>query len=106
MRDKCAIVGVGATDYYKRGQSYPETELSMACTAIVAALDDAGLGVDDLDGFSIYSASCDPATVGAELGVPEIRAYLSHIPKSVDVVSTERAYKERPCQVKMNGRQP
>ena len=73
IKDKAAIVGVGATDYYKRGQSYPETEFSMACTAILAALDDAGLTVKDLDGFSIYSSSCDPAAVGAELGVPEIR---------------------------------
>ena len=45
----------------------------MACTAILAALDDAGLTINDLDGFSIYSNSCDPAAVGAELGVPEIR---------------------------------
>jgi len=45
----------------------------MACTAILAALDDAGLTINDLDGFSIYSSSCDPASVGAELGVPEIR---------------------------------
>jgi acetyl-CoA acetyltransferase len=73
IRDRCAIVGIGTTEYYKRGQSFPETELSMACTAILAALADAGLTVKDLDGFSIYSSSCDPATVGAELGVPEIR---------------------------------
>ena len=73
IRDTCAIVGVGATDYYKRGQSYPETELSMACTAILAALADAGLTINDLDGFSIYSNSCDPATVGAELGMGEVR---------------------------------
>jgi acetyl-CoA acetyltransferase len=72
-RDTCAIVGVGATDYFKRGMSYPETELSMACTAILLALDDAGLTVHDLDGFSIYSYSCDPATVGAELGMDEVR---------------------------------
>ena len=50
IRDKCAIVGVGATDYYERGQSYPETELSMACTAILAALADAGLTIADLGG--------------------------------------------------------
>lgn len=73
MKDKTAIVGVGATPYYKRGQSVPETELSMACTAILAALDDAGLTVKDLDGFAIYSSSCDPAVVGATLGVEEIR---------------------------------
>ena len=73
MKDKTAVVGVGSTPYYKRGQSVPETELSMACTAILAALDDAGLTVKDLDGFAIYSSSCDPATVGAVLGVDEIR---------------------------------
>ncbi len=73
IKDKAAIVGVGATPYYKRGQSYPESEFSMACTAILAALDDAGLTIKDLDGFSIYSSSCDPAAVAAELGVPEVR---------------------------------
>jgi len=73
LKDKTAIVGVGATPYYRRGESVPETELSMACTAILAALDDAGLTIKDLDGFAIYSSSCDPATVGATLGVPEIR---------------------------------
>ncbi|HET6966010.1 MAG TPA: hypothetical protein VFH58_14645 [Acidimicrobiales bacterium] len=73
IRDKAAIVGVGATPYYKRGQSYPQSEMSMACAAILAALDDAGLSIRDLDGFSIYSHSCDPAAVAAELGVPEIR---------------------------------
>ena len=73
LKDQTAIVGVGSTQYWKRGQSVPETELSMACTAILAALDDAGLTVKDLDGFAIYSSSCDPATVGAVLGVEEIR---------------------------------
>jgi acetyl-CoA acetyltransferase len=73
MKDKTAIVGVGSTQYWKRGQSLPENELSMACTAILAALDDAGLTIKDLDGFAIYSSSCDPAQVGAVLGVPEIR---------------------------------
>ena len=73
LKDKTAVVGVGSTPYYRRGESVPETELSMACTAILAALDDAGLTIKDLDGFAIYSSSCDPATVGAVLGVPEIR---------------------------------
>ena len=73
IKDQTAVVGIGRTDYYKRGQSYPETELSMACTAILSALEDAGLTVKDLDGFAIYSNSCDPATVAATLGVPEVR---------------------------------
>jgi acetyl-CoA acetyltransferase len=73
IRNQAAVVGVGATPYYKRGQSYPETELSMACTAILLALEDAGLTVEQLDGFAIYSSSCDPAEVASVLGVPEIR---------------------------------
>ena len=73
IKDKTAIVGVGATQYFKRGQSFPESEFSMGCTAILAALADAGLTIEDLDGFSIYSGSCDPAAVAAELGVPEVR---------------------------------
>src|SRR2546429_10002127 len=73
IKDQAAVVGVGATPYYKRGQSYPETELSMACSAILMALEDAGLPVQDLDGFAIYSSSCDPAEVASVLGVPEVR---------------------------------
>jgi acetyl-CoA acetyltransferase len=73
IRDQVAIVGIGATEYFRRGQSVPETQLSMACTAIIAALEDAGLGVEDLDGFSIYSNSIDPAQVASVLGVPEVR---------------------------------
>jgi acetyl-CoA acetyltransferase len=73
MRDQTAVVGIGYTPYYKRGQSVPETQLSMACTAIINALADAGLTVADLDGFAIYSNSIDPAQVASVLGVPEVR---------------------------------
>jgi acetyl-CoA acetyltransferase len=73
IKDATAIVGVGATPYYRRGQSLPQTEMEMACKAIKLALEDAGLSVDDLDGFAIYSGSCDPALVAATLGVPEVR---------------------------------
>jgi acetyl-CoA acetyltransferase len=45
----------------------------MACTAILGALDDAGLTVTDLDGFAIYSNAIDPAQVASVLGVPEVR---------------------------------
>jgi acetyl-CoA acetyltransferase len=73
IKDRTAVVGVGATPYYKRGQSLPQTPLEMACQAILLALDDAGLGIGDLDGFAIYSYACDPAQVAATLGVPEVR---------------------------------
>ncbi len=74
MKDQVAVVGVGATDYYRRGQSYPrESELSMACKAILAALEDAGLTINDLDGFAMYSHGFEPAEMAAVLGVPEVR---------------------------------
>jgi acetyl-CoA acetyltransferase len=73
LKNQTAIVGIGATPYYRRGMSAPHTELSMACDTILAALDDAGLSVRDLDGFAIYSNSCNPAQVGEVLGVPEVR---------------------------------
>src|SRR6202000_870388 len=43
LRDKTAVVGIGATPYYKRGEALPQTEVVMACKAILAALDDAGV---------------------------------------------------------------
>lgn len=73
MKDEAAIVGIGATEYYKRGQSLPLTETELACQAILSALDDAGLTIKDLDGFGLYSASVDPAELGSMLGIPEIR---------------------------------
>lgn len=73
IKDQTAIVGVGATPYYRRGQSLPQTPLEMACKAILLALEDAGLTIKDLDGFAIYSGSCDPAQVASTLGVPEVR---------------------------------
>ena len=73
IKDQAAVVGVGATDYYKRGQSYPQTELSMACRAILLAVEDAGLTVNDIDGFALYAQGCEPAEVAATLGIPEVR---------------------------------
>jgi acetyl-CoA acetyltransferase len=73
LKDKTAVVGIGATPYYRRGESLPQTELELAGRAILAALDDAGLTIKDLDGFAIYSSSCDPAQVASVLGVPEVK---------------------------------
>ncbi len=73
IKDLTAIVGVGATPYYRRGQSYPQTPIEMACKAILAALDDAGLTADDLDGFAYYSGGSDTALIAQILGVPEVR---------------------------------
>jgi acetyl-CoA acetyltransferase len=47
-RDKCAIVGIGSTDFSRNsGRSV----LTLACEATLAALADAGLDVGDVDGI-------------------------------------------------------
>jgi acetyl-CoA acetyltransferase len=74
LKDQAAVVGVGATPIYKRGQSYPaESELSMTCKAIMLAMEDAGLGIDELDGFALFSRNFEPSEVAAALGIPEVR---------------------------------
>ena len=47
-RDKCSIVGIGATEFSKASG---RSELSLATQAILAAVEDAGLEPDDVDGL-------------------------------------------------------
>ncbi|MER6808176.1 acetyl-CoA acetyltransferase [Spirillospora sp. NPDC000708] len=74
-----AIVGVGATPYYPRGQSVPQTITELAGKAILAACEDAGLSVKDIDGFAYYSGAgagygsqMDTAEFMETLGIPEV----------------------------------
>lgn len=78
LRD-VAIVGIGATDYYKRGESWPRTTTEMACEAILNACADAGLSVKDIDGFAYYSGAgagygekMDTADFMEILGIDEV----------------------------------
>ena len=73
LKDRTAIVGVGASTYYRRGASLPQTPLELVGTAILAALADAGLTVADVDGFALYSFGLDTALLAQTLGVPEVR---------------------------------
>jgi acetyl-CoA acetyltransferase len=73
MKDKTAVVGVGATPYYRRGESVPQTSMELAGKAVLAALDDAGLTVDDLDGFALYSMGFDTSLFAQWLGVPDVK---------------------------------
>ena len=42
IRGQAAVVGVGETEYFKRGQS-PDAEFVLALNAIMAACDDASM---------------------------------------------------------------
>ena len=79
MSADVAIVGVGATPYYKRGESWPRTITELAGAAILDACQDAGLSVKDIDGFAYYSGAqagygnvLDTALFMETLGIPEV----------------------------------
>ena len=50
-----AIAGVGATPYYKRGESAGKSITQLAGEAILGACADAGLSVTEVDGLAFYS---------------------------------------------------
>src|SRR5262245_36108555 len=52
IKDKTAIVGIGQTRF---GKGIEDSELSLACQAISAAIDDAGLSPSDVDGLAMFS---------------------------------------------------
>src|SRR3954469_18668468 len=66
-----AIVGIGQTEFSKdSGRS----ELQLAAEAVVAALDDAGLRPDQVDGMVTFTQdSNDELAVARSVGVPELR---------------------------------
>jgi acetyl-CoA acetyltransferase len=73
IKDRTAVVGIGATPFYKRGESLPQTKIEMAGKAILAACEDAGLSIRDVDGFAYYSGGFDTALIAQTLGIPEVR---------------------------------
>jgi acetyl-CoA acetyltransferase len=51
MRDKTAIVGIGQSEY---GRFLPDSQLKLGGKALKAALDDAGLRRENIDGIAIH----------------------------------------------------
>lgn len=57
LTGKVAIVGIGQTQFAKGlGQS----ELALACEAVIAALDDAGIAAQEIDAVSSYTMEATP----------------------------------------------
>ena len=70
---KTAIVGVGESEYTKRGGIMDRSEFSLLLGAITLAAEDAGLPLDELDGFVSYATERhEPVVVQAALGIPEL----------------------------------
>jgi acetyl-CoA acetyltransferase len=73
MHGSAAVAGIGESTYYKRGQS-PHTEFQLACIAIQRAVQDAGLGLADVDGFVSYMDQRNsPLRLARALGLRELR---------------------------------
>lgn len=54
---KAAVAGIGSTEFSKdSGRS----EMSLACEAVVAALDDAGIAPSEVDGFACFGPETNP----------------------------------------------
>ena len=72
IKDKVAIVGVGETTYYRRGQA-PVSEFQLACEAIIRAAEDAGIDVRDIDGISGYANDRNEASrLATALGLKQL----------------------------------
>jgi acetyl-CoA acetyltransferase len=72
MTPQTAIVGVGATPYYFRGESAPQTLYELIGKAALAAVADAGLKITDVDGLAFYATGFEPGLITEQLGIPEL----------------------------------
>ncbi len=74
---RASIAGIGQTEFSKESG---RTELQLACEAVKAALDDAGLTPADVDGLVTFTLdNNDEMEVGRNLGIDEVRLF-SRIP--------------------------
>jgi len=73
IRDQACIVGVGHTEYSNESG---RSEMRLACEAIGAAIDDAGLQRDCIDGIVKYTYdNNDPVLIAKNLGIPRLRFF-------------------------------
>jgi acetyl-CoA acetyltransferase len=77
LRDRAAIAGIGQTEFSKESG---RTELQLACEAVKAALDDAGLAPADVDGMVTFTLdSSEEMEVARNLGVQRLTTF-SRVP--------------------------
>jgi len=73
LKDKASIVGIGTTQFWRRGGSGDTSALELMVQASRNALDDAGLTFDDVDGFSYYAGGFDSGVLASALGIRDLK---------------------------------
>ena len=77
LSGKAAIVGIGQTEFSKESG---RSELQLACEAVKAAIDDAGLRPDDIDGMVTFTMdSSDEIDVARSVGIGDL-TFFSRVP--------------------------
>jgi len=73
LAGRAAIAGIGQTEFSKESG---RTELQLACEAVQAALEDAGLGAGDVDGLVTFTMdTSDETEVARNLGFSELSMF-------------------------------
>jgi acetyl-CoA acetyltransferase len=73
LKDKTAIVGIGATEFSKNSG---RTELQLACESVVNALDDCGLAPSDVDGMVTFTMDNNPEIeIARSVGIGELTSF-------------------------------
>lgn len=74
---RAAIAGIGATEFSKNSG---RSEWRLACESVLAALADAQIGVEEVDGFALFTMETNPEiAVARALGIPQLK-FFSRIP--------------------------
>jgi acetyl-CoA acetyltransferase len=70
IKDRAAIVGIGETEFARRLEL---SEKRLACEAILAALDDAGIAPSEVDGFASYTMeTTDEVEIASRVGAGDV----------------------------------
>ncbi len=70
LKDEAAIVGIGQTEFSKNSG---RSELQLACEAVKAALDDAGLAPADVDGMTTFTLdTSDEIEIARAVGIHDL----------------------------------
>ncbi|NUK46150.1 lipid-transfer protein, partial [Streptomyces lunaelactis] len=70
LKDAAAIAGIGQTAFARH---LPDSEKTLACRAILAALDDAGIDPSEVDGFASYTMEeTDEVEVAKAIGAGDV----------------------------------